>query len=109
MLHSLQKLQRHVVLLCLYGMLSRIVIAFVVAVLLPESECKGTAFFLPTKLFQTFFQIFFQKAKKATEKQRSKCNSCSYLKHSAECRKRIQSNGKKLNLPNISTKKIEEF
>ena len=55
MLHSLQKLQRHVVLLCLYGMLSRIVVAFVVAVLLPESECKGTAFFLTTKLFQAFF------------------------------------------------------
>ena len=55
MLHSLQKLQRHVVLLCLYGMLSRIVIAFVVAVLLPESECKGIAFFLSTKLFQAFF------------------------------------------------------
>ena len=56
MLHSLQKLQKHVVLLCLYGMLSRIVVAFVVAVLLPESECKGTAFFLTTKLFQAFFQ-----------------------------------------------------
>ncbi len=26
-----------------------------VAVLLPESECKGTAFFLTTKLFPTFF------------------------------------------------------
>ena len=26
-----------------------------VAVLLPESECKGTAFFLTTKLFRNFF------------------------------------------------------
>ena len=59
MLHSFSlKLQRHVVLLCLYGMLSRIVFYFrfvEATTLLPESECKGTAFFVTTKQLQEFF------------------------------------------------------
>ncbi|MBR3855767.1 MAG: hypothetical protein IKM65_06375, partial [Bacteroidaceae bacterium] len=55
---NFKKLQRHVVLLCLYGMLSRIVFCFrfvEATTLLPESECKGTAFFVTTKQLQEFF------------------------------------------------------
>ena len=57
MLHSLQKLQRHVVLLCLYGMLSRIIVLNdAQRSLFAESDDKGKA-----KVWnrQAFTQIFF--------------------------------------------------
>ena len=40
-----------------------------VAVLLPESECKGTAFFLPTKLFRNFFFKNFLSEKNSQKKE----------------------------------------
>ena len=81
-----------------------------VAVLLPESECKGTAFFHTTKLFRNFFLKNFSEKEKLQKKSSLKMSRLLVsLKHSAECRKRMQSNGENLNLPNILNKKIEEF
>ena len=58
MLHSLQKLQRHVVLLCLYGMLSRIVIAFVGCCVASRKRVQRYSFF---SYHQTFSSFFFKK------------------------------------------------
>ena len=58
MLHSLQKLQRHVVLLCLYGMLSRIVIAFVGCCVASRKRVQRYSFF---SYYQTFPGFFFEK------------------------------------------------